>query len=313
MKTRTLRSHYFFIFILVITLFSCEEILMEKDISQETVQLLAPANNAQFFSTGVTFTWESVANATGYKIQIAKPDFINTAQIILDTTITNTSYIQQLPIGEYQWRVKAVNNSYSTTYSQRALYVVSTDDFQNNTVVLTSPSNNFITKTAQQSLSWESIIGATNYQLQISNSSNVLVLDQSTTNTTYNYTFPEGSYLWKVRATNGTSYTLYSSRAILVDLTPPNVPNLINPVNSSTLSSGNVSFQWSRTPINGSSEKDSIYIYTNSTLTNLESKTQATSPYTKTLSSGTYYWRVKAFDSAGNVGNTSATANFTIN
>jgi hypothetical protein len=34
---------------------SCEEILFEKDISKNEVILVAPINNAQFFSTGVTF------------------------------------------------------------------------------------------------------------------------------------------------------------------------------------------------------------------------------------------------------------------
>ncbi|WP_298140162.1 hypothetical protein [Flavobacterium sp.] len=304
----------FFVTLLILfSLISCSEIVSEEDISDDTLLLTAPVNNAQFVSTSVTFSWEYLQDATKYELQIAKPNFAAPLQIVLDTIVTSNSFSFQLPVGQYQWRVKALNGSYSTLYARRDITILSNDDFQSNTVVLVAPTNNLITNTASQTLSWQSIIGATNYQLQVFDSSNTLVLDQNTSSTTYNYTFAEGSFQWKVKASNGTDNTLYSARSILVDFTPPNTPTLITPANASSTSTTDVSFSWNRTPISGSSERDSIYIYTNSALTTLNSKAQATSPYSKTLTSGTYYWRVKAFDSAGNVGNVSSTFNFTIN
>lgn len=291
---------------------SCSEIIIEKDISQEIVVLVSPTDNAQFFSTGVNFTWEGVADATKYTLQIAKPNFAAPLQIVLDTTITGTSFTQQLPIGNYEWRVRAENESYSTVFTSRLISVLSNSDFQSNTVTLTTPTNNLISNVASQSLSWQSIIGATAYQVQVYDGNNTLVLDQTTSNTTYNYTFPEGNYQWRVRATNGTDYTLYSSRSVLIDLTAPNTPVLTSPANTGT-SATSVTFEWTRTVISGSTEKDIIYIYTNSTLTNLYSQTQTSSSYTVTLPIGTYYWKVIASDTAGNIGNVSSVYSVTVN
>lgn len=297
----------------LITFFSCEEILFEKDISKSEVQLVAPVDKAQFFSTGITFTWESVADATNYQLQIAKPNFTSPMQIVLDTIITGTNFNHQLLIGEYEWRAKAINSAYSTNYTSRLVSVVSDTDFQSNTIVLSAPTDNLITKTKLQSLSWQSIIGAKGYQLQVYDSNNVLKTDQALTSTTVNYTFLEGSYTWRVRATNGAQQTLYSSRSILVDSTVPNTPVLSIPANASTTTNTNLSFEWSRTPISGSAEKDSIYIYKDNTLTTLQLKNEGVSPFSATLDLGTYYWFVKAFDQAGNVSNRSTTFSFTVN
>lgn len=305
--------HRFILVIFLIAFVSCEEILLETDISDKKMQLVAPADNASFNSTGVTFTWEAVPDATQYRLQIAKPNFENPIQIVLDTIVSKTSFNQQLTIANYEWRVKALNSAYETAYSSRFFSVASNDDFQNNTVVLNTPTNNLITKTPLQNLSWQAIIGATNYQLQVYDSNSTVKLDETLTGTSYDYTFPEGSYSWRVRATNGEKQTLYTSRTILVDKTAPNTPTLVSPVNASTTSNTTIGFQWNRTAIPGSAEKDSIYIYTNSAQTTLKLKAEAASPYSSTLTTGTYYWVVKAFDAAGNTSAKSTVFSFTIN
>lgn len=303
----------FLIGILCFSFFSCEEIIMEKDISKSEVVLTAPMNNAQFYSTGVTFTWDVVTDATEYQLQIATPNFANPLQIVLDKTIKENTFTQQLPLGNYEWRVKAINSAYSTNYSSRQFSVVSNADFQNNTVVLNTPVNNLITKTAVQNLSWQSIIGAVNYQLQIYDGNNTVISDQTLTATNLNYIFTEGSFFWKVRASNGTQQTLYSSRSILVDTTAPNMPVLSAPANTSTTANTNINFQWNRTAIAGSTEKDSLFIYNDAALTNLKLKKEASSPSATTLDLGTYYWYVKSFDAAGNSSAKSTVFSFTIN
>ncbi|WP_281336234.1 hypothetical protein [Flavobacterium eburneipallidum] len=305
--------HKFFIGLLFLTFISCEEILMEKDISNREVVLVAPMNNAQFYSTGVTFFWETVADATEYQLQIATPNFANPLQIIVDTKIKENSFTQQLPVGNYEWRVRAINSGYSTDYSSRLVSVVSNADFQNNIVVLNTPANNLITKKTVQNLSWGAIIGATGYQVQIYDGNNTIVKDETVTTTNLNYTFTEGNFFWKVRATNGTQQTLYTSRSALVDTTVPNIPVLSSPANTSTTANTNVSFQWSRTSITGSVEKDSIFIYTDAALTVSKLKKEAVTPFSTTLDSGTYYWYTKSFDEAGNSGTKSSVFSFTVN
>jgi hypothetical protein len=294
-------------------LFSCEEILLEKDISNKEVVILAPMENAQFFSTGVTFSWEKLEDATQYHLQIAKPNFSSPLQIVVDTIIASNSFTYQLNVGEYEWRIKGVNSAYETPYKSRFFAIVSNEDFQSNTVILSKPDNNLITNAATQNLSWNTIIGATSYQVQIYDGSNTIISDQTTAVTNFNYAFPEGSLYWKVRASNGPQYTLYSSRSILVDRTNPNTPILSSPLNASTTTVNDITFQWSRTPIAGSVEKDSIYVFSNSTLTTLKLKDEASSPLSKALESGTYFWYVKSFDQAGNYSSRSNLFSFTIN
>lgn len=296
-----------------LTFASCEEILLVKDISDKEVTLTAPVDNAALSSTSITFSWENVENADNYQLQIATPNFETPLQIVLDTLVSKKSFTTQLNIGQYQWRVRAVNSGYETSYTTRSFAIINNDDFQNNTVTLITPANNLVTKTSDQKLSWQMIIGATSYQLQILDGDNDLVKEETTSSAFINYAFSEGNYSWKVRATNGTQQTLYSSRSILVDTKAPNTPTLSSPANASTTTAGDINFQWSRVTIAGSVEKDSIYVYTENALSNLKFKDQAASPYTKNLTAGTYYWYVKSFDQAGNESEKSTVFNFTLN
>lgn len=311
MLTQLIRKFCFLSLPLLLT--SCEEIIMEKDISDQEVELIAPINNAQFMSTSLAFTWSEVIDATEYRLQIARPNFNNPLQIVLDTTITGTTFTQQLPIGEYEWRVRALNSGYTTVYSKRSFVIINNDEFQNNLVQLISPVSNLVSNNPSQLLTWQGIIGATSYNVQITNENNSIVADLNTITSSLTYPFPEGSFEWKVRATNGTNYTLFSGRNLLIDTTSPNTPTLSSPSNNETIANGNVNFEWTRTPINGSIEKDSIYIYTNSNLTTLLQKSESSSPYTISLTAGTYYWRVKSFDAAGNSSNTSTLYNVIVN
>ncbi|WP_119791329.1 phage tail protein [Flavobacterium anhuiense] len=303
----------YFSLLFILNFISCEEILMVDDISKKEVVLTAPANNAVLSFSGITFSWENVESAEKYQLQIATPNFETPQQVVLDTIVTKNTFTQQLNIGKYEWRVKAINSAYETAYFKRSFEILNNDDFEKNTVVLVTPANNLTTKTAAQKLSWDAIIGATSYQVQILDENNTLVKDQNIETTLFNFTFDEGKYTWKVRASNGNAETLYTSRSILVDTKAPNTPAPTNPTNASTTTNTSINFQWNRTPISGSSEKDSLYVYTESALTNLNFKDKATSPYNKTLTKGTYYWFVKSFDDAGNQSARSTVFNFTIN
>lgn len=101
---------------LLIFLSNCEAIFVE-DISDKAVVLLAPTENATVSAGTVQFNWQSVPDATNYELQIATPTFLNANQILIDTLITNTSFSKSLEIGDYEWRVKAINSDYTTNYS----------------------------------------------------------------------------------------------------------------------------------------------------------------------------------------------------
>ncbi|GAB5400862.1 MAG: hypothetical protein Aureis2KO_24470 [Aureisphaera sp.] len=305
----------FFYLVIAVAFYACDEeggLLIETDISNRTVTLIAPSNDTEISSNTVFFDWGTVNDATSYEFQIATPNFENPAQLVANTVDSLTTSQVELNVGTYEWRVKALNSNSETAYSSAAFQVVPIENFPDNTVILSNPTNNLVTNSANQTLEWQLIDGATLYRIQILEDGSVI--DEQTTSTNqFSATFSEGESTWQVRAENGTENTLYSARNILVDLTIPNTASLTAPVDETILTSGDVSFEWSRTPISGSIEIDSIYVYRDEILTDLVLKEQVTSPFNATLENDTYYWQVQAFDEAGNQGTGSSVFSFTVN
>ena len=115
--------------ILLFCLTACEEILEVQDISNQQVELLAPTNGAQVNDSVVRFSWNAVVEADGYILQVARPNFENAAQfvvdtiIVIDSTFVGTRYTQQLENSGYEWRVKAYNSGFETGFSVNAFQV----------------------------------------------------------------------------------------------------------------------------------------------------------------------------------------------
>lgn len=94
----------------------CEAIL-EEDISNQQVVVLAPTENAQLTAGDIIFSWQTLDNTTSYTIQIATPDFTNATQILLNTNTADNNATTNLTAGSYQWRVNASNSEYTTEYT----------------------------------------------------------------------------------------------------------------------------------------------------------------------------------------------------
>jgi|TARA_R110002020_G_scaffold103640_3_gene242844 hypothetical protein len=298
---------------IILLLTSCDEggLLIETDITDETVVLLAPSNNAEVIEGVINFNWEVVEDASGYEIQVALPDFETTQQLFLNSVDSIPSASTELSSGQYEWRVRALNNNSSTSYSTARFLVVPVVNFSDNTVSLISPENDLITNVVTQNLEWQEVDGASLYRIQVLENSTILQEETSTT-TNFSLDFPEGTLIWQVRAEKGIENTQYTSRDILLDVTPPNTPILSAPKDEAILIDTLVSFEWSREVLQGSEEKDSISIYRDITLTDLVVEEIATPPFSQSLTEGTYYWQVKSFDEAGNIGTASSVFSFTI-
>jgi len=108
----------FYLFLLLLV-FSCEDIINEENLENDQVELIAPSNNSILSAGENVFFWEDVEGATSYRIQIAEPDFNNPAQIIHDVIVQDslgTSASLNIPIGSYQWRVRAQNGAFNSPY-----------------------------------------------------------------------------------------------------------------------------------------------------------------------------------------------------
>ncbi len=104
---------------IVISIIACEDITEIEDISDKTVTILAPTNNAILDTLITTFTWEAIEDADNYYVQVATPNFEQATQIVIDTLLANTSYSKLLPANSYEWRVRAENSGYKTGYTQQ--------------------------------------------------------------------------------------------------------------------------------------------------------------------------------------------------
>lgn len=305
---------YIFVLLgLTLTFSSCEEILFEPDITNTSIEILAPKENAVLTSSTVFFQWIAVEGATFYEVQLATPNFENARQIVFNTTVEETFYNEELPPNDYEWRVRAQNSGYSSAFTSAKFKVETNEDFSSERVALISPPNNYITNKSKITLEWQEVDNAQIYRIQVLENSE-LKLEETSVNNSVEIDFPEGEFTWKIRAENETQNTIYTGRTILVDTTSPNTTTLLKPENNSTTSNPSLTFEWSRTPITGSTESDSLYIYKDVELQDLEKKARVTNSYTEILNrQETYYWYMKSFDEAGNQSQRSEIFSFTVN
>ncbi|WP_109301633.1 hypothetical protein [Aquimarina sp. AU474] len=309
-----MKKHIVYSLFLIIPFFGCEEAFIEKDLSDDTIAIVAPRDGSEIEDSSINFSWEGVDQATSYRLQIARPNFENAAQIVEDTTVTATNFNVSLTKNSYEWRVRAQNSGSTTAYALAGFSVIEPTDFSSRQVLLESPANDLITNDVAITLEWQVVPDANSYRVQLLDGSNAVVQEETLNGTSLELTFPEGITQWQVRAENATQNTLYTTRSLTIDTMEPNVPTITAPANDATLTDIAVSFTWTREAVAGSAEFDSIYIYEDEALTQLATKDRVTSPSEITLeASKTYYWFLKAFDEGSNESEASTTSKFTIN
>jgi hypothetical protein len=118
-----MRKSYLLSTLLLLGFISCEEIINEENLENDSVSVLAPLDNTQVTAGEVFFDWERVEGARSYTIQIAQPDFIQTAQLLLQQTDSTTSASLNMTAGVYEWRIRAENDAYNTPYTTTSFTV----------------------------------------------------------------------------------------------------------------------------------------------------------------------------------------------
>jgi hypothetical protein len=295
---------------------SCRDVF-ERDISNETVLLTSPNDNFITENTNVKFYWKEVEDASHYQVQIVSPRFDTINTQYLDTTLSSFQLIYTLNPGVYQWRVKAKNNAYESNFS--SIYNIKIDssfNLNNQTILLYSPATNSFFNHSNLTFNWQSLYSAQGYNIEVRLGSTWLsgaaVVDENTTTSTFTNTtsLTEGTYYWSALAFNTFPSTtpFAAEHKFSIDMTAPQKPVLISP---STATMGLVEdslllFNWTRPADVGLVQSplfDSIYFYTDTLILPFAKHYSATEDRTIALpATGTYFWRVKSFDNAGNAG-----------
>ena len=109
---------------LIIFCLSCIDIF-ETDLTGETVETLAPSNNLSTSELSQKFWWNYITGALWYELQVVSPDFTNISSVKLDTTIEINNFQLSLQPGVYHWRVRALNGSSSSEYTENLFTITS--------------------------------------------------------------------------------------------------------------------------------------------------------------------------------------------
>ena len=204
-------------------------------------------------------------------------------------------------------------------------------DITERQVTIFAPLNNTTVSTNEVNFNWDKVEDATAYRFQLASpnfmETQQLVLDSvfeldtlGNVGTRIQQTLLNGSYEWRIKAMNSGFETSYTNSGFMVsgddnlDLQAPNTPELVAPTNGTSQDDNQMNFRWTREDVPGTAERDSIYFFSDEALQNPIGKDLgANKAYSANFDTGTYYWLVRAFDTAGNESDNSTTFNFTIN
>lgn len=133
----SMKKLYAIIFVCAFALFyiSCSDIL-EEDISNLKINVIVPCDSCEITSSQVIFLWDSVSGANRYKVQLVQPNFANATSVVFDTIVTRCTLNSQLTNGDYEWRIRAENSAYTTSYLIQSFKVAVQQEVDTNSVAL---------------------------------------------------------------------------------------------------------------------------------------------------------------------------------
>lgn len=97
----------------------CDD-LLERDIADRTVEVIAPCDGARTVAGDMTFLWRPLDGARSYHLTIVSPSFAAAERVVADTTLAVDSLtagnrlVQAIEAGDYEWSICAANGGYRT-------------------------------------------------------------------------------------------------------------------------------------------------------------------------------------------------------
>jgi YVTN family beta-propeller protein len=286
--------------------------------------LIEPAENAWINDAPAIFSWTEVSktaksSSVMYVLQI---DTANTfaAPVIEDTTAVLLDTFN-LDEGRYYWRVKAFdlagNEGTFTAYRHFGV-----DSAAPNPAAIIGPVSGLNTNQSNIDFNWNSsaddVSGLKHYLLQWAYDDAFAhgLAETTLTDTSIIMVMADSCYYWRVLSEDSAGNTSCSATNILtVDTYDPNIPALIAPYNNDWIEDTSIVFAWAEVVKKSKASEVSyiIQLDTNNTFAApIIEDTTTTLLDTFNLSEGQYYWRVMAYDAAGNYGTYSSYRNFGI-
>lgn len=281
-----------------------------------TPTLLSPVNDLISSDNTTTLSWTAPSGSpTQYYLQVANSSSFNSGDIKYSTyTALLSITTSALPDGPYYWRVAAIDAAGNWgAYSAVRNFTVDTSAPA--TPTLSSPPNGAAVATTTPQLTWGILSDAAEYRVEVDTSSSFPSPTINTTTTSASYTpapLTDGTtYYWRIRAKDeANNWGPYTGEwSFTIDITGPAAPGLITPTNAMTVGTPPM-LNWTvvSDAIDYAVEVDD----TSTSFSSLVIDTTSLTNFSTSLPEGTYYWRIRAKDAAGNWGSYSSPFSFTI-
>lgn len=261
-------------------------------------ELFSPADQVRNLSGEVLLQWVQVSGAVNYEVQYSlTPAFeaatsttTSATQLSLGTAIT--------PGVRYFWRVRALSESVTSEWSLVRDFSTSLSP-----LALSQPANGASDVVMPTNLSWQPLVGALSYDLQIARDAGFTNLVTQTALPGNASSFllntsavaPGTVLYWRVRATLPAGTTDWATRSFSTILPPP-VPTA--PINAYLSASRSVRFTWAA--VAGAATytlelaRDEAFTEEVQLVTGLTALETAVS-----LNPGLHYWRLRAVSASG--------------
>lgn len=287
--------------------FGCKD-LTEDDLSGINLQVVSPIASFTTTNNTITFVFEEIEDAIDYKLVIVSPSFDNMQQYVLDSLLLGSAFNVNLDVGEYEWELVARNNSSESNTIRRKLFVEEATTLSEVYLQLTNPPAGHITNEDEITFNWDAIDGINTYHLQFYENNNGTIgsavgVEYTTSEDTLSIEAPEGNLFWQMFVSDSNEQSPIVERAIIVDRTSPESPEILSPINGVYGVGNTVFFSWNYGEDLLTATYDSLYVFSEDLteiLYDSETINGIDSLVLTGFSLGSYYWRVRTFDQAGN-------------
>jgi hypothetical protein len=194
--------------------------------------------------------------------------------------------------------------------------IVSVDDTPPSAFNLISPLDSIKLNNPKPTLIWQASsddLALKEYRVYVDD---ILMSTKTDTSWTPTTNLQDGWHDWYIIAYDSAGNSCRSNEtwSIFIDATPPTTVNLISPTNGAYINNSTINFMWNESSdaLSGIEVYILQYAHDNTFSSGLVTDTLVDTTFTEVLAETTWYWRVRAKDSVGNICNWSSVWSFEI-